>query len=106
VLDANETADALLTCEKKLVVISGTTQLLEDQVVLEKVGALMQDWFQHHLTPSPAGVIKEGAGAQGAATQASNPRGEEFAPDAGRLARGPKGATQSAQTGPSTKALQ
>jgi hypothetical protein len=69
VLDANETANALLTCEKKLVIISGTAQLLEDQVVLEKVGSLTQDWFQHHLTPSAAGVNKRGAGARGAATQ-------------------------------------
>src|ERR1700730_2389864 len=79
VLDANETANALLTCKIIPGLISGTTQLLEDQVVLEKVGALIQDWFQHHLTPSPAGVIKEGAGARGTATQASNPRGWEFA---------------------------
>jgi hypothetical protein len=62
VLDSNKTANALLTCEKKLVVVSGTTQLLEDQVVLEKVGALVRDWFQHHLTPSQAGAIKQGAG--------------------------------------------
>jgi putative phosphoribosyl transferase len=75
VLDANETANALLTCEKRLVLISGTTQLLEDQVVLENVRALMQDWFQRHLTPSPAGVLEEGAGARGSATQASSPRG-------------------------------
>jgi hypothetical protein len=62
VLDSNETANALLTCEKKLVVVSGTTQLLDDQVVLEKVGALIRDWFRHHLTPSPAGASKQGAG--------------------------------------------
>jgi putative phosphoribosyl transferase len=73
VLDANKTAHALLTCEKKLVVVSGTTQVLEDQVVLEKVGALIRDWFQHHLTASPAGAIKQGASARGAATQASSP---------------------------------
>jgi len=73
VLDANETAHALLTCERKFVVVTGTTQLLEDQVVLEKVGALIRDWFQHHLTASAAGAIKQGAGARGAATQASSP---------------------------------
>jgi putative phosphoribosyl transferase len=74
VLDANKTANALLTCEKKLVLISGTTQLLEDQVVLENLGTLIRDWFQHHLTPSPAGVLKEGAGARDTAAQASAPR--------------------------------
>jgi hypothetical protein len=74
-LDSNETAHALLTCEKKLVVVSGTTQVLEDQVVLEKLGAEIRDWFQHHLTSSQGGAIKQGAGAHGSATQASSPQG-------------------------------
>jgi dienelactone hydrolase len=75
VVDANETANALLTCEKKFVLISGTTHLLEEPLVLENISALTQDWFQHHLTPSPAGVTTQGADARGAGTQASSPHG-------------------------------
>ncbi len=73
VLEANETAMVLLTCEKKLVVVAGTTRLLDEQVVLDRVGAVTQDWFQHHLTPSPAGLSNSRADALAAAARAANP---------------------------------
>jgi dienelactone hydrolase len=77
VLEANQTAIARLTCEKELVVVSGATRLLEEQGVLETVGALTQGWFQRHLAPAAAGVINSRADALASATRTANAPGAE-----------------------------
>src|SRR5262245_20098288 len=45
VLQLNQYALKLLTCEKKLEIIPGATHLFEEPGKLEKVGSLARDWF-------------------------------------------------------------
>jgi putative phosphoribosyl transferase len=49
VLQLNQYALRLLTCEKKLEIIPGATHLFEEHGKLEKVAALARDWFDKYL---------------------------------------------------------
>lgn len=50
VLELNEKALALMTCEKRLSVVPGASHLFEEPGKLEQVIALARDWFSSHLT--------------------------------------------------------
>jgi len=50
VIELNEEALALLTCEKRLAIVPGATHLFDEPGTLEQVIALAQDWFSAHLT--------------------------------------------------------
>lgn len=49
VLDLNRQAQARLTCENHLEVISGATHLFEEPGALERVADLARDWFTRHF---------------------------------------------------------
>jgi putative phosphoribosyl transferase len=50
VIEMNQEALAKLSCEKKLVIVSGATHLFEEPGALEEVAQLAADWFTRHLT--------------------------------------------------------
>jgi putative phosphoribosyl transferase len=50
VIEINEAALAMLSTEKKLVIVPGATHLFEEPGVLEEVARLAADWFSSHLT--------------------------------------------------------
>lgn len=54
VIEVNQTAYELLTCEKKLVIIPGATHLFEEPGTLEQVAEQAGRWFGRHLPSSDA----------------------------------------------------
>jgi putative phosphoribosyl transferase len=49
VIEMNQTAYELLTCEKKLVIVPGATHLFEEPGTLERVAEQASKWFQAYL---------------------------------------------------------
>lgn len=50
VIDLNEAArDALVTCERELVIVPGATHLFEEPGTLDEVARLATRWFDRHL---------------------------------------------------------
>jgi putative phosphoribosyl transferase len=49
VIDMNQTALRLLTCEKRLTIVPGATHLFEEPGALERVAELAAEWFGRHL---------------------------------------------------------
>jgi dienelactone hydrolase len=49
VIELNQQADALLTCEKKLTLIPGATHLFEEPGTLQLAAHDAADWFAQHL---------------------------------------------------------
>jgi putative phosphoribosyl transferase len=49
VIEMNQAAYELLTCEKKLVIIPGATHLFEEPGMLEQVAGQAGSWFLRHL---------------------------------------------------------
>lgn len=49
VIELNQQADALLSCEKKLMLIPGATHLFEEPGTLEQAANKAADWFVQHL---------------------------------------------------------
>ncbi|MDH4302289.1 MAG: alpha/beta hydrolase, partial [Nitrospira sp.] len=49
VIEMNQAAYDLLTCEKKLVIIPGATHLFEEPGTLERVADHASRWFQQYL---------------------------------------------------------
>lgn len=49
VLELNEKAFQLLSCDKKLEIVSGATHLFEEKGTMEKVCVLATNWFEMHL---------------------------------------------------------
>ena len=49
VIEMNQTAYELLTCEKKLVIVPGATHLFEEPGTLEQVAKYAGRWFQRYL---------------------------------------------------------
>lgn len=49
VIELNEEALALLTCEKKMQLVPGATHLFEEPGTLEEVARLARDWFVAHF---------------------------------------------------------
>lgn len=49
VLDLNQKALGMLSCEKALKVVPGASHLFEEPGALEKVADLARDWFSQHL---------------------------------------------------------
>jgi len=49
VIQLNQQADALLACQKELVIVPGATHLFEEPGTLEQVAALATEWFGRHL---------------------------------------------------------
>jgi len=49
VIEMNQTAYELLTCEKKLVIVPGATHLFEEPGTLEQVAEHASRWFQQYL---------------------------------------------------------
>ena len=53
VIEMNQAAYDLLTCEKKLVIVPGATHLFEEPGTLEQVAKHATQWFRHYLHPRP-----------------------------------------------------
>ena len=53
VIELNQQAYALLTCEKELSIVPGATHLFEEPGTLEQVAALASAWFVRHLGKAP-----------------------------------------------------
>lgn len=53
-LRANRAAYDHLTCEKRLEIVPGATQLFEEPGALESVAELAGEWFEMHLEPEPS----------------------------------------------------
>ena len=51
----NEDSLAHLTCEKRMVIVEGATNLFEEKGALEAVGELAADWFGAHLAHQQPG---------------------------------------------------
>lgn len=49
VIELNEQAEALLTCERKLVLVPGATHLFEEAGALQEVAHYAADWFARFL---------------------------------------------------------
>jgi alpha-beta hydrolase superfamily lysophospholipase len=49
VIELNQQAETLLSCEKKLVLIPGATHLFEEPGTLQQVAGIAADWFVRHL---------------------------------------------------------
>jgi putative phosphoribosyl transferase len=49
VIEMNQTAYELLTCEKKLVIVPGATHLFEEPGTLEQVAEQAGKWFGRYL---------------------------------------------------------
>ncbi len=49
VIELNQQADALLNCEKKLMLIPGATHLFEEPGTLQQAALSAADWFVQHL---------------------------------------------------------
>lgn len=49
VIELNQQAHALLTCEKELVIVPGATHLFDEPGTLEQVALLATEWLHHHL---------------------------------------------------------
>ena len=49
VIELNQQADALLNCEKKLILIPGATHLFEEPGTLQQAAGKAADWFVEHL---------------------------------------------------------
>jgi len=56
VIELNQQADALLKCQKELVIVPGATHLFEEPGTLERVAKLAADWFARFLTGPRAGT--------------------------------------------------
>jgi putative phosphoribosyl transferase len=55
VIELNEAArDALVRCERRLVIVPGATHLFEEPDTLEEVARLAAEWFVRHLGPTLA----------------------------------------------------
>lgn len=50
VIELNEGAFKILTCEKKMELVPSATHLFEEPGTLEKASELANDWFQAHFT--------------------------------------------------------
>ncbi|MFD2416784.1 phosphoribosyltransferase family protein [Amycolatopsis pigmentata] len=50
VLELNQRARAVMTCESELAVVPGATHLFEEPGALDRVAALARDWFITHLS--------------------------------------------------------
>jgi putative phosphoribosyl transferase len=63
VIEMNQAAYELLTCEKKLIIVPGATHLFEEPGTLEQVADLARGWFQrcfaHPAKPPQASRRKE-----------------------------------------------
>ena len=56
VIEMNESArDALVNCERKLVIVPGATHLFEERGKLDEVARLAGDWFARYLMPTAPG---------------------------------------------------
>lgn len=53
VIERNESAFALLTCSKKLVIVPGASHLFEEPGALESVARLAAQWFERYLGKAP-----------------------------------------------------
>ncbi len=53
VIELNQQAYALLTCEKELSIVPGATHLFEEPGTLEQVAALASAWFVRYLGKAP-----------------------------------------------------
>ena len=51
VIEMNQSAYELLTCEKKLIIVPGATHLFEEPGTLERVADEAGQWFVRHLHP-------------------------------------------------------
>lgn len=51
VIEMNQTAYDLLTCEKKLIIVPGATHLFEEPGTMEQVAEHATQWFRHYLHP-------------------------------------------------------
>ena len=49
VIELNQQADALMNCEKRLVLIPGATHLFEEPGTLQQAAHTAADWFAQHL---------------------------------------------------------
>jgi hypothetical protein len=49
VIERNESAFALLTCQKELDIVPGATHLFEEPGALETVARLATRWFERHF---------------------------------------------------------
>lgn len=49
VIEMNQAAYELLTCEKKLIIVPGATHLFEEPGTLEQVAEQAGKWFRHYL---------------------------------------------------------
>lgn len=49
VIEMNQAAYELLTCEKQLIIVPGATHLFEEPGTLEQVAERAKQWFQHYL---------------------------------------------------------
>ena len=52
VIELNQAAHRLLSCEKAVAIVSGATHLFEEPGALEEVARLARDWFLRHLAQS------------------------------------------------------
>jgi len=50
VIELNQQALRVLSCDKKLEIVTGATHLFEEPGALEEVAALARGWFQKHLS--------------------------------------------------------
>lgn len=51
VIEMNQSAFELLTCEKKMIIVPGATHLFEEPGTLEQVAEHACKWFQRHVGP-------------------------------------------------------
>ena len=49
VIELNQQADALMNCEKRLILIPGATHLFEEPGTLQQAARSAADWFAQHL---------------------------------------------------------
>jgi len=49
VIEMNQAAYELLTCEKQLIIVPGATHLFEEPGTLEQVAEQAGKWFRHYL---------------------------------------------------------
>lgn len=58
VIEMNQEAYDLMTCEKKMVIVEGATHLFEEEGKLEEVSKLASDWFQKFLLKNNSHKLK------------------------------------------------
>jgi hypothetical protein len=51
VIEMNQAAYELLTCEKKLIIVPGATHLFEEPGTLEQVAGHAGSWFRRYFNP-------------------------------------------------------